>query len=207
MIQDYIFIDIYMIIAFLITYLLCSINPAIIICKKKIGQDIRKLGSGNAGTANAMRVLGKPLGLLVIVLDVAKVFLSYYLVTLMCKLFNQNIEGGIMSAFIVASVIGHCFPVYYGFRGGKGATVSIVVALIFNYKYAIICVIVSVIVYLITKIPSVSSLSGVILYLILTIVMSFKYTIPIVIVTLIVLFRHRNNIKRIFQGQEKIFKM
>ena len=53
---------VYMVVAFIITYLICSVNPAIEICKLKTGEDIRKLGSGNAGTANAMRVLGKPLG-------------------------------------------------------------------------------------------------------------------------------------------------
>jgi len=207
MIKDYIFIDIYMIFTFIITYFICSINPAIIICKKKTGEDIRKLGSGNAGSANVMRVLGKPMGVLIIILEFIKVFLCYYLVTLMCKVFSQELSSGIISTFILSVVIGQCFPIYYGFRGGKGATVSIAVAFIFNYKYAIVCVIVSFIVYIITRIPSVSSLSGVILYLILTIVMSFSYTIPVAIVTAIVLFQHRNNIKRIFQKQEKIFKM
>ena len=69
--------SLYKISIFLITYLICSINPAIEKRKKKTGEDIRKLGSGNAGTANAMRVLGKPLGTIVVLLDIAKVFLSF----------------------------------------------------------------------------------------------------------------------------------
>ena len=67
----------YTVCIFIITYLICSINPAIIICKLKTGEDIRKLGSGNAGTANAMRILGKPLGILVIICDVLKVFIAF----------------------------------------------------------------------------------------------------------------------------------
>ena len=82
----------YYILIFLIVYLICSINPAIIICKKKTGEDIRKLGSGNAGSANAVRVLGKPLGALVIILDVLKVLLSYYIVTKISEIFKVNID-------------------------------------------------------------------------------------------------------------------
>ena len=67
---------IFSIIVFFISYLICSINPAIEICKKKTGEDIRKLGSGNAGSANAIRVLGKPLGSLVIILDILKVIIN-----------------------------------------------------------------------------------------------------------------------------------
>lgn len=112
-----------------------------------------------------------------------------------------------MATFIIASIIGHCFPVYYKFRGGKGVIVSTALALILNYKYAVICIIVCAIVYIITRIPSTATLSGVVLYLILIIVMDFEYTIPVGLTTLIILFKHRNNVKRLFQRQENIFKV
>ena len=80
-------LDLYTIAIFLIMYLICSINPAIIICKLKTGEDIRKLGSGNAGSANAMRVLGKPLGLVVVIFDVLKVFAAYYICAWIAKIF------------------------------------------------------------------------------------------------------------------------
>lgn len=200
-------LNIYVIITFVITYFICSINPSIIICKKKTGQDIRKIGSGNAGTANAMRVLGKPLGFVVVVLDISKVLISYAIISKICGIFSQSFEGYVMSAFILAATFGHCFPIYYGFRGGKGVVVSTVLALILNYKYAIVCVIVCALVYLFTKIPSISTLIGIIMYLVLIIVMDFSYTVPVAIITFIILFKHRNNIKRIFEKQEKIFKM
>ena len=74
---------VYMVVAFIITYLICSVNPAIEICKLKTGEDIRKLGSGNAGTANAMRVLGKPLGTVVIICDI--------LISCYCICYRENI--------------------------------------------------------------------------------------------------------------------
>lgn len=200
-------LNIYVIITFVITYFICSINPSIIICKKKTGQDIRKLGSGNAGTANAMRVLGKPLGFIVVVLDISKVLISYAIISKMCNIFSQGFEGYIMSSFILSAIFGHCFPVYYGFRGGKGVVVATVLALILNYRYAIVCVIACGLVYVFTKIPSISTLIGILMYLVLIIVMDFSYTVPVAIITFIILFKHRNNIKRIFEKQEKIFKM
>lgn len=200
-------LNIYVILTFLITYFICSVNPSIIICKKKTGQDIRKLGSGNAGTANAMRVLGKPLGFVVVVLDILKVLISYAIISKMCEIFSQGFEGYIMAAFILAATFGHCFPIYYGFKGGKGVVVATVLALILNYKYAVICIVVCALVYIFTRIPSVSTLIGIIMYLVLIIVMDFSYTFPVSIITFIILFKHRNNIKRIFEKQEKIFKM
>ena len=150
---------------------------------------------------------GKFLGIIVVILDIAKVFVSYAIVLIICKVFSQELYGKIMATFIIASIIGHCFPVYYKFRGGKGVIVSTALALILNYKYAVICIIVCAIVYIITRIPSTATLSGVVLYLILIIVMDFEYTIPVGLTTLIILFKHRNNVKRLFQRQENIFKV
>ena len=67
-----------------------------------------------------MRVLGKLLGFLVVVLDISKVFVSYAIMLLICKIFKHDLNSGIMSSFIIAAIIGHCFPVYYQFKGGKG---------------------------------------------------------------------------------------
>ncbi len=194
--------NLYTISIFLITYLICSINPAIILCKRKTGEDIRKLGSGNAGTANAMRVLGKPLGTLVIILDIAKVFLSFIIVTGVGKVFNQDTDVTLKSIFIVASVIGHCFPAYYGFRGGKGVIVGITTAVILDKKIALVCIIVGFIVLLITRIASLGTLSGLALYVIMTIIMMPKYIFPILISALIVMFKHRANIQRLVAKQE-----
>jgi glycerol-3-phosphate acyltransferase PlsY len=194
--------NVYTITIFLITYLICSINPAIEICKRKTGEDIRKLGSGNAGTANAMRVLGRLLGTLVILLDVLKVFLSFKLVMIVASFFGQETDFITKSIFIVATVIGHCYPIYYKFRGGKGVIVGVASAIILDPKIAIVCIIAGLIIIIITKTVAMGTLGGLILYLIMSIVMMPQYLVSVVIVSVIIAFKHRANIQRILTRQE-----
>lgn len=195
--------NIFIIIAFISTYLICSINPAIEICKKKTGEDIRKLGSGNAGSANAIRVLGKPLGILVIILDIAKVYLAYFVIFIVSKIFKQDISDALRASFILGSVIGHCYPIYYGFRGGKGVIVGMNVAFILDPKSAIICIISGVLVILITRTVAMGTLFGTIVYIIMSIFNFVANIIPILIATAIIMFKHKNNIKRILTKQEE----
>lgn len=195
----------YKFIVFVVTYLICSINPAIEICKKKTGEDIRKLGSGNAGTANAMRVLGRPLGILVVILDISKVYFSFYMVNMISKLFESSSQYELKSMFIIATVIGQCFPIYYKFRGGKGVVVGITAGFILNQKVAIVCLVFSLIVIIITKIIAMGTLLGVILYVIMSLVMMNEYLFPVLVVCGIILFKHRASIQRILTKQEEKF--
>ena len=193
----------YTVCIFIITYLICSINPAIIICKLKTGEDIRKLGSGNAGTANAMRVLGKPLGTVVIICDILKVFISLAIVYVIGKIFKQDISVMLKSVFILAAVIGHCYPIYYKFRGGKGVIVGMTTAFILDAKTALICMIVGVIVILITRTVAMGTLIGTIVYVVITIFSVKECVIPVIIACSIIMFKHRANIKRILTRQEE----
>lgn len=194
---------VYMVVAFIITYLICSVNPAIEICKLKTGEDIRKLGSGNAGTANAMRVLGKPLGTVVIICDILKVFISLAIVYVMGKIFKQDISVMLKSVFILAAVIGHCYPIYYKFRGGKGVIVGMTTAFILDAKTALICMIVGVVVILITRTVAMGTLIGTIVYVVITIFSEKECVIPVIIACSIIMFKHRANIKRILTRQEE----
>jgi glycerol-3-phosphate acyltransferase PlsY len=197
---------IYNVVIFIITYLICSISPSIEICKIKTGEDIRNLGSGNAGTTNSIRVLGKFMGFVVFVLDVLKVIIAYGVILGIGKLFNQDTEIMFNSIFMVAAVVGHCFPIYYGFRGGKGVVTILVVALILNVQMALICIIAGIVIILITRTVSIGSIGGLILFNIVTFVMLMEYILPVFIVSLIILFKHRKNITRIINGEEnKLF--
>lgn len=198
-------INFYTVCIFLVIYLICSVNPAIIICKKKTGEDIRKLGSGNAGSANAMRVLGRLLGLVVVILDIAKVFVSYYIAIFISKLFNHEIDVTFKTIFILASVIGHCFPVYYGFRGGKGVIVGITVMAILEPQTAIICVISGLVVMFFTRTVAIGTLSGLVLYVIIALVTGHEYLTAVIISSLIIMFKHRQSIQRILTKQEHKF--
>jgi acyl phosphate:glycerol-3-phosphate acyltransferase len=193
-------------IIFVITYLICSISPSIEICKIKKGQDIRDLGSGNAGTTNSIRVLGKFLGIVVFILDILKVVVSYYLIYFIAYIFKQDFDVTVKSFFTVAAVIGHCYPIYYGFKGGKGIVTILVTAFYLNYQIAIVCIISAIIIIIITRTVSIGSLSGIILYNIMGFVMSPEYILPIFIVSAIAMFKHRKNIIRIMNKEEnKLF--
>ena len=199
-------INLYTVLTFLIVYFICSINPAIEICKRKTGEDIRKLGSGNAGTANAMRVLGTPLGILVIILDEVKVFVSFFIMLLISKLFGNSVDTTFKTIFILASIIGHCFPIYYGFRGGKGVIVGITTVAIFDPTNAVICIIAGLLVLLFTRTVSMGTLAGSILYLIISFVNRYDYIVAVLIAEAIVMFKHRSSIYRILTKQEQKFK-
>ncbi len=193
-------------IIFIITYLLCSISPSIEICKRKTGEDIRNLGSGNAGTTNSIRVLGKFMGFVVFILDALKVLISYGIIYGVGKVFNQDTEIMFNSVFIVAAIIGHCYPIYYGFRGGKGVVALLTIAFILNVQMALICIIAGIVIILITRTVAMGSIGGIILFNIVIFVMLIEYILPVFIVSLIILFKHRKNITRIISRQEnKLF--
>jgi len=198
--------DVQIILLFVVTYILCMFNPAIEICKKKTGQDIRRLGSMNAGTANTMRVLGKPLGILTMILEFCKVYIAYFIVSKLATFLGEDINTSLFqSMFILGVIMGHCFPAMYRFNGGKGITEAIALMLIFDPKYILICAVIGGIVILVTRIVSVGALIGCILYFIISIVMGCNYMVALCITLVIIIYRHRANIQRIFARQEKTF--
>lgn len=197
--------SVYIMCIFFISYFICSINPAIIICKKKTGEDIRRLGSGNAGTANTMRVLGKPLGVVVTILDILKVLLTLYIVSKVANMFGVGITEDLKTPVILGVMFGHCFPIYYGFRGGKGVIVGITLISVLDPKTALICIISALLVMLFTRTFSIGTLAGVVLYIIIAVVMQYEYLFAVILSAAIVIFRHRQSIQRILSKQEGKF--
>lgn len=194
------------IIIFLMVYLICGINPAIILSKKVIGTDIRKVGSGNAGTTNAIRTMGKGWGALVFILDILKVIVSYSLMFVVASVFGESVGVGTKSIFQVATILGHCYPVYYGFKGGKGVAAFLVAALLIAPKIAIVCIVVGVIVILVGKMVSLGSVCGVILFDIMILVMNTGYILATIIASAVIIYKHRANIRRIINKEEnKLF--
>lgn len=109
---------IYIIIFSVISYLIGSVNSAIIISKRAYGKDIRNLESTNAGATNMMRAFGKKTGFIVFLLDFSKGFLSVLIAKSAVAFFNAPFETVLFSAFF--AVFGHIFPIYFKFKGGKG---------------------------------------------------------------------------------------
>lgn len=188
---------------FLIAYLVAGINPSIIIGKRLKGIDIRNQGSGNAGATNAIRTLGTGLGILVFLLDIIKVLISYGIICIIFALFSFEFTENLKSMYIIASVIGHCYPIYYGFKGGKGVTAFLVSMMLVDYKATLVCLVVSLIIIIATRWVSLGSISGVILVLILGLFMNTNYNYLIVaIASLVIIVRHRKNIERIINKTE-----
>jgi len=195
------------IITFVICYLIAAISPSIILCNRIKHVDIRTVGSGNAGTTNSIRAMGKGWGAVVFVLDLLKVVVSYGIVALIAAIFKEDFNATTKSIYMLASVIGHSYPVYYGFKGGKGVAVFLMSAIMVDYKAALVCLTVGVITILISRMVSLGSMIGALLLVILVLFMetNFNFLITVLIVALVI-YNHRTNIKRIVNGQEnKLF--
>lgn len=197
--------SVYTVVIFLIAYFICSINPAIIICKLKTGEDIRRLGSGNAGTANTMRVLGRPLGVLVTILDILKVLFTLFVIKKVTEIFGEGMTNSLKTPVILGVMFGHCFPIYYKFRGGKGVIVGITLISVLDPRTALICIISALLVMAFTRTVSIGTLAGVVLYIIIAVVMQYEYLFAVIISAIIVIFRHRQSIQRIIAKQEGKF--
>jgi len=192
---------------FVIGYLIAAMNPAIVLSKKLLKQDIRNLGSKNAGTTNAIRTMGKGIGALVFILDLLKVVVSYGVICLVGIIFKEEISANIKSLYMLASVLGHSYPVYYGFKGGKGVAVFLMSAIIVDAKIAGICILIGVVVIAVSRMVSLGSIVGSAMLVILDIFMSTNFSFLIVLITVaVVIYNHRENISRILAGKEnKLF--
>ncbi len=195
------------IVTFLIAYLIAAINPAIVISKRVLKTDIRNLGSKNAGTTNAIRTMGKGVGALVFILDLLKVVISYSVICLVAWMFKENVSSGVKTLYILASVLGHSYPVYYGFKGGKGVAVFLMSAIIVDWKVALICIGIGVVVIAVSRMVSLGSITGSVMLVVLDIFMATNYNFILILITVaLVVYNHRTNIERIIAGKEnKLF--
>lgn len=180
----------------LIAYLLGSIPFGLLIGRFK-GIDVRSVGSGNIGATNLLRVGGKFLGLLTLLLDFSKGFIGVYVASLY--------EPSMLNLAAVASVIGHIYPIWLRFDGGKGVATAAGALLCLNVQIFSVAIIVWAIVFLIYKISSLSSLSA----CIVAGVSSFWFLdnvedrSVVLLILFLVILRHRQNIIRLLRKEEK----
>ncbi|MBO4816010.1 MAG: glycerol-3-phosphate 1-O-acyltransferase PlsY [Clostridia bacterium] len=193
------------ILVIIISYLLGSISFSIIFSKKFAGFDLREKGSGNAGTTNVLRTVGKGAALLTLLCDALKGVVSILIAILISKIW-KNVDSEILK-YIAGffAIFGHTFPVFFEFRGGKGVATALGVLLTLNWKIGLICLIFALIIIAFTKIVSIGSMLAAVLYPILTIFMGetkFWCVIISLLITVLVIFNHRENLKRIKNGEE-----
>ena len=181
-----------------ISYFIGTISGSYIIGKLFLDKDIRKYGSGNAGTTNAIRVLGKKAGVITFLID----FLKGVAVTFIIGSF---FEENLIPMGILGAIIGHDFPFYMNFRGGKGVATTLGALALYNFPLTLICYIVWLLGTVITKMVSVGSILFFISIIIVYTFMSELNTYNVVLVNIIALIgiiRHKDNIKRIIAGNE-----
>ena len=200
----------YIIIA-IIAYLIGSINFSVIISKRMAGFDVREKGSGNAGTTNMLRSIGVKAAVITLLCDILK-----GVVVILIAILIGNIVDGLDDALLVQLagifvIIGHTFPIFFGFKGGKGIATSLGVLLMINWQIGLICLVFALILMAITRMVSVGSIAAAILFPVLVVFIGQNYIVPVnncsylifsIIIAILVLFNHRENLKRIFTGKE-----
>lgn len=189
-------------------YLLGSIPTSVWFGKAFRGLDLREHGSKNAGATNAFRVLGTPIGITVLVLDMLKGFLAVSLAHVQ-NAFAPGTESWMLLriGLGLVAVSGHIFPVFAGFRGGKGVATVTGVALALHPFAALAAMGIYAMVFLFTRISALGSLTAVLTYPVWIIwVFRTEYLVLRLFslaVVILVLITHRSNILRLVQGQEK----
>lgn len=221
----------------LVSYLLGSISFAVIFTRKFAHTDVRSHGSGNAGMTNVMRTAGMAPGLLTLAFDVLKaavaVFLGYYVLTWLVVQISPDparyaagldpVYGATVCG--LCCVIGHIYPIFFGFKGGKGVLVSLGMICVLDWRCALILLGVFLIVLLLSRMVSAASIAAAISYPIVTYLLYAFFTpapqaesitlfgLPLLwfrtlaaaLFGIIVIIKHKDNIVRICKGEEKKF--
>lgn len=191
----------------MVAYLIGSIPTALIVSRKFFGVDIRDYGSGNMGATNTFRVLGKKYGSMVMVADILKGMLAVSLYNLLPYYLGNELERtNFMLALGISAVVGHIFPVFANFKGGKGVATLFGMILAIQPIIAVSCVAVFLVVLFLTRYVSLSSMLGAVMLPVCVLWIwnddVILYRVFAIIVAVMVILTHQKNIGRILRGVE-----
>ena len=198
----------------IIAYFIGSINFSVILSRKMAGFDVRDKGSKNAGTTNMLRTVGKKAALITLICDILKGVISVFIAFILGLIIGETNKALLVQIAGIFVIIGHTFPIFFEFRGGKGVATALGVLITTNYQIGLICLVFALVIMAITRMVSIGSVLAAILFPILTIFIhnnylvqgtegrDFGYIIYGIIIGLFVCFNHRENIKRILNGTE-----
>ena len=182
----------------LAAYALGSVNTAIIVSKAVLKIDIREQGSGNAGTTNALRVMGIKYTVWVVFGDVLKGVLACVIGYLIAGEYGKLVAG-------TFAVVGHAFPLYFGFKGGKGVLTTCAVAGMIDWRVMAIALSVFILVVAVTRYVSAGSILAALTFFVCTGVFhswEFGYLTMAFFLTVLIIIMHRQNLVRLFNGEE-----
>lgn len=193
----------------IISYLIGSISSSILISRAK-GSDIRTKGSGNAGATNMLRTYGKGMGVVTLILDALKGVIAVFAAKGVISAVGAD---GMLSALpyicAVAVVLGHDFPVFFGFKGGKGVATSLGAVLVLDWRVGLITLAAALAIMIATRYVSLGSIIGAVVYITAEMLkMAFTKTfseiaaVCISILGLLLIARHIPNIVRLAKGEE-----
>ena len=188
-------------------YLIGSVPFGLILTKMSGLGDIRNIGSGNIGATNVLRTGNKKIALFTLILDGSKGALALFLLTSLltkASIFNIYNFELIMSVVAISSVLGHCFPIWLNFKGGKGVATGFGTILFINLLVGITALLIW---FLIAKLFKISSISALVSYFLIPFLMAFNavenyFIIASVFISSICWFQHRENIKRLLNRTE-----
>lgn len=198
----------------IIAYLIGSVNFSVILSKKMAGFDVREKGSGNAGSTNMLRSVGKKAAAITLICDILKGVVSISIAMILGNIVQGMNKELLVQIAGIAVVIGHTFPIFFQFKGGKGVATSLGVLLMSNWQIGLICLVFALVLMVLTRMVSLGSCGAAVLFPVLTLFINENYTVLTegkkgttylvysIILAAIVLFNHRSNIKRILNGTE-----
>lgn len=197
-----------------IAYLIGSVNFSVILSKKIAGFDVREKGSGNAGSTNMLRSVGKGAAVLTLICDILKGVIAIAIAMILGNILADSKRELLVQIAGIMVVLGHTFPIFFQFKGGKGVATSLGIILMSNWQIGLICLVFALVLMILTRIVSLGSCMAAVLFPVLTLFINEHYTVLTegkagstyliysIILALIVLYNHRSNIKRILNGTE-----
>ena len=198
------------IIVTIIAYLLGSISFSVIISKKMAGFDVRQKGSGNAGTTNVLRTVGKKASIITLVCDILKGVVAILVAYVAGLIMKDGVDKALLIQLAgIAVILGHTFPIFFGFKGGKGIATALGVLMMTNWNIGLICLVFALVLMILTRIVSLGSIAAAVLFPVLIIFMPHtaylvdgNYIIYSILLAVLVVFNHRTNVKRLLTGTE-----
>ncbi|EJY54998.1 hypothetical protein URH17368_2152 [Alicyclobacillus hesperidum URH17-3-68] len=183
-----------------IAYIIGSISTSTLVVRLVSGRDIREEGSGNAGATNTMRAIGTKWGVVVLLADALKGMIALWIALALTR-------GSVVAAAVsaIAVVVGHNWPIFFGFRGGKGIATTIGVLLWLAPIPTVIAGVICLIAIALTRYVSLGSLILTVLVPIIVAVWFMHTTVLVasIVLALLSIYRHRSNIARLVRGQER----